>query len=33
MGTNGIPLSYMIRENDDSDSNGDHPDFVSKMIT
>ena len=32
MGANGIPLSYVIRENEDPDTDGDHPDFVSKTI-
>jgi hypothetical protein len=32
LGANGIPLSYVIRENEDPDNNGDHPDFVNKTI-
>ena len=32
IGANGIPLSYVIRENDDPDSNGDYPDFIMKTI-
>lgn len=31
MGANGIPLtSYIIRENEDPGTDGEHPDFVSK---
>jgi hypothetical protein len=32
LGANGIPLSYVIRENQDPDVSGNHPDFVSKTI-
>ena len=32
LGANGIPLSYVIRENEDPDNNGEHPDFVNKTI-
>ena len=32
IGAAGIPLSYVIRENDTPDTNGTHPDFMSKTI-
>lgn len=32
IGVTGIPLSYVIRENDNPDYDGDHPNFVSKTI-
>jgi hypothetical protein len=32
LGANGIQLSYIIRENNDPDIDGYHPDFVSKTI-
>ena len=32
IGAAGIPLSYVIREDDDPDNDTDHPDFVSCMI-
>ena len=32
LGVNGIPLSYVIRENDDPDTEGEHPNFVTKTI-
>ena len=32
IGVNGIPLSYVIRDNDDPDIDGEHPNFVSKTI-
>jgi hypothetical protein len=33
IGSNGIPLSYVIRENDEPDINGEHSDFVSQTIS
>jgi hypothetical protein len=32
LGANGIPLSYVIRENEDPDFDDNHPDFVSKTV-
>jgi hypothetical protein len=32
IGANGIPLSYVIRENDDPNPNGEYPDFILKTI-
>jgi hypothetical protein len=32
MGSNGVPLSYVIRENEDPDVDGNHSDFISKTV-
>ena len=32
IGANGIPLSYVVRENDQPHTNGNHPDFVAETI-
>lgn len=32
LGSNGIPLSYVIRENEQPDTDAVHPDFVNKTI-
>ena len=32
LGTSGIPLSYVIREEDDPDDRDDHPDFITRTI-
>lgn len=32
IGTNGIPLSYIIRENEEPDRVTEHPDFISRTI-
>ena len=32
IGANSVPLSYVIRENDEPDINGEHPDFINKTV-
>ncbi len=32
LGSNGIPLSYIIRENNEPNRNGDFPDFITQTI-
>ena len=32
LGSNGIPLSYVIRTNDNSDIKGEYPDFITWTI-
>ena len=32
IGANGVPLSYMIRENEEPDINSEHPDFINKRV-
>ena len=32
IGANGVPLPYMIRENEEPDINGEHPDFINKTV-
>ena len=32
IGANGVPLSYVIRENEELDINGEHPDFINKTV-
>ena len=32
IGASGVPLSYVIRENEDPDLEGEHPDFITKTI-
>ena len=29
---NGVPLSYVIHENEDPDINGEHPEFINKTV-
>ena len=29
---NGVPLSYVIRENEELYINGEHPDFINKTV-
>ena len=33
IGAAGVPLSYVIRENDEPDNETDHPDFITKTIS
>ena len=32
IGANGVPLAYVIRENEEPDINGEHPDFLNKTV-
>ena len=32
IGASGVPLSYIIRENDQPDNTGNHPDFVTETV-
>ena len=32
IGSNGVPLSYVIRENDEPNNDGDFPDFITQTI-
>ena len=32
IGANGVPLSYVIRENEEPDFNGEYPDFINKTV-
>ena len=32
IGASGVPLSYVIREDNDPDNDTDHPDFISLTI-
>ena len=32
IGANGVPLSYVIRENEKPDINGEHPNFINKTV-
>lgn len=32
LGALGVPLSYVIRENDEPDTNGEHADFITKTV-
>ena len=32
IGASGVPLSYVIRENDQPDNTGNHPDFVTETV-
>ena len=33
MGANGVPLSYIICDNEEPDINSEHPDFINKTVT
>ena len=32
IGANGVPLSYVIRENEEPDINGERPDFINRTV-
>ena len=32
IGANGIPLSYVIRDDEEPDIDGEHPDFINKTV-